>query len=321
MSRRRHPGPAAGFLLAVLAGAAEPAPTPVLTVAFTEGPAWHAPTGALFFSDIAGNRILRTADGGRTATVYRQPSHYANGLACDAAGRLVAVEYGDPAAGTPARVTRTDPATGAVEVLLDAVEGRPLRGPNDVLVDPLGRIWFTDTRRANLLRPWAPGATPNDLPASVYRVEPAGAVVRVVSAPAVQDPNGLMLSPDLRTLYVTDRDGKLLAFPLDAAGDRAGEGRVFADFSPGRGGDGLAVDEAGHLYVAAGLNHPPEGRTAGRPGGVYVFAPDGRQTRFIPIPEDPVSNVAFGGADRRTLFVTAGKSLYAVPNPTPGLLR
>ena len=136
---------------------------------FPEGPVWHE--GGLYFSDISNNRILRLDATGRGA-VFRQPSNYSNGLAVDARGRLLAVELGDPVAKTPPRVTRTDLVTGVTETLVERIDGRALRGPNDITLDGQGRIYFTDTRRANLLKNWAPGDTDRTNPASVLPHRP-----------------------------------------------------------------------------------------------------------------------------------------------------
>ncbi|MGK2925522.1 MAG: SMP-30/gluconolactonase/LRE family protein [Lysobacterales bacterium] len=310
--------PVLAALILTALGSPAVAQEQVLTVAFNEGPAW-GPDHALYVSDISGNRIIRLGPDGR-ASDFRRPSNYANGLVFDSQGRLYACEYGDPGNGVPARITRTDVKTGETVTLVDSIEGRPLRGPNDITTDKAGRLYFTDTRRANLLKPWAPASTPKQLPASIYRIELDGSLTRVVTEPELTDPNGLMLSPDDRLLYVVDIPDVIRVFKLDEQG-RAGPGRVFHDFSPGRGGDGMAIDSQGNLYVAGGRNYGSTAEKNINRSGVYVFTPRGQLIRFIPVSEDLVSNVAFGGPSLGLLFVTAGKSVFRFDNDIPGLNR
>jgi len=99
--------------------------------------------------------------------------------------------------------------------------------------------------------------------------------------------------------------------------------RVFHDFSPGRSMDGLSIDSAGNVYGAGGLSRVPKGATVtlDTKAGIHVFAPDGKPLRFIPVPEDSVTNCCFGGADLRTLYVTAGKTLFKARVEVPGTRR
>jgi gluconolactonase len=290
--------------------------------AFLEGPA-ATDAGDLYFTDLKNNRIWkRTAQG--VETVFRERANYANGLAIDGQGRLLAAENGDPAAGTPARITRTDLATGRLEVLASGFGGKALSGPNDLVVDGRGRIFFTDRARPPFIPP-LPGRATN--PFAVYRIDPDGEVRQILAAPQVHAPNGVMVAPDDRTLYLVDSDQaaggvrRIDAYPLNEDGS-IGPRRLFHDFAPGRGGDGMVVDRAGNLWVTAGLNAPrPGGETLDTRAGVYQFAPDGRLLRFLPIGEDLVTNVAFGGPSRNTLYITAGKTLFEVPDVGEGTRR
>ena len=98
--------------------------------------------------------------------------------------------------------------------------------------------------------------------------------------------------------------------------------RVFHNFYPGRSADGMCIDVKGNLYAAAGLNRPRgTSETLDTKSGVHVFAPDGKLLRFIPIPEDLITNCAFGGPDNKTLYVTAGKTLFRIQNDIPGMAR
>jgi len=302
------------------------APSPPVSVlggfAFLEGPA-ATEAGDLYFTDVKNNRIWKRTAQGETL-LFRERANYANGLAIDGQGRLLAAESGDAAAGTPARITRTDLSTGRVEVLASGYAGKAFNGPNDIVVDGHGRIFFTDWARPDFIPP-LPGVAAN--PFAVYRIDPDGAVRQVLAAPQVQAPNGVMVSPDDHTLYLVESDRaaggarRIDAYPLGEDG-ALGAPRLFHDFSPGRSGDGMAVDRAGNLWVAAGLNAlRPGGETLDTRAGVYQFAPDGRLLSFIPIGEDLITNVAFGGPDRRTLYITAGKSLLEVPAPEAGTRR
>lgn len=187
-----------------------------------EGPTADA-EGNLYFTDVNASRIMKLDTSGRITT-FRQPANRANGMGFDTQFRLLIAEMGDSVPGTPARVTRTDMKTGKIEVLADAYEGAPLRGTNDITYDSRGRIWFTN----NVAGP----------PGGVYRVDPDGKLARVLGPNEVQNPNGLMLSLDDRTLYVIETNQapgghrRISAFDLSADG-KASNGRVFHDFYPG----------------------------------------------------------------------------------------
>ncbi len=277
---------------------------------FTEGPAVDA-AGNVFFTNTG--EILKWEPTVKRLSVFRKPSNGANGLAFDRQGRLLACEAAD---GTNGRVTRTDLKSGALTVLCDRFNGFPLGAPNDVCVDAAGRVFFT-SRLANTTP-----ATGNVN--AVYRIDPNGRVARVVAAPAIDMPNGLAVAPDNRTFYLIDADGRahrarnIRAYDLGPDGSLANP-RVLHDFYPGRSGDGMRVDAAGNLYVAAGL-HRTRGTSetlATRPG-IHVLTPQGRLVAFVETPEDTLTNCAFGGRDGRTLYVTCGKLLLSLPTRQPG---
>ena len=286
-------------------------------IAFTEGPT-VAPDGSVYFTDIANNRILVMTPDGDVQT-YRQPSNRANGLIFDAQGRLIACEGGDGYT-ADARITRTTIATGEIEVLADGYEGKLLHRTNDVTLDGSGRIYFTD-------RP-EPGHGPEYTGVhGVYRIDPDGAIERILTEPEVMRPNGIVISPDDTTLYVIETEQSeggprsVLAFDLAADGTASNK-RVFHDFYPGRSGDGMTIDSEGNLYVAAGLNRlRGTSETLDNLAGVYVISPAGELMEFIPIPEDTITNAAFGGPDMRTLYVTAGKTLFRIRTDVEGTGR
>jgi gluconolactonase len=277
-------------------------------LAFLEGPA-VGPDGSVYFSNIAADQILKWDPTSRKTTVVRERSNGANGLAFDGEGRLLACEGGG-------RVTRTDLKRNEVAVLADAHEGRPLGSPNDLAVDSQGRIYFTSR-------------LPNRDPAAgnvnaVYRIDGPGKLARVLAWPQIDMPNGLDLSPDEKTLYLIDADGReggarrIRAYELKPDGT-AGAERLLFDFSPGRSGDGLAIDAEGNLHVAAGL-HRRRGtaETLDTRPGIHVISPAGKLLAFLETPEDTVTNCAFGGPDLRTLYITCGKRLLGVRTRIPG---
>jgi gluconolactonase len=279
------------------------------TVAFTEGPTVDR-AGNVYFTDLTSERILLLDTSGRLST-FRESSNRANGLLVDPEGRLVAAEGGSRAAGSPPpRVTRTDLATGRLEVLADSWRGQPLSAPNDVTLDSRGRIYFTDLSGG-----------------AVYRVDAPGTVERILAAPDVQRPNGIQVSPDDRTLYLIEANQAAGGARLIRAYDLLPEGtvrtmRVHYDFYPGRSGDGMSIDVEGNLYVSAGLNAPRgTSETLDTRAGVHVISPAGRLLRHIPIPEDIITNNGFGGPDMKTLYVTAGKTLFRVRVEVEGLPR
>ena len=165
-------------------------PEVATTVAFTEGPTVDR-DGNVYFTDIINQRIMKLGADGVLST-YREKSNAANGLLIDPQGRLIACEGaaferpGVKVTGTP-RVTRTDLKTGAVEVLADSYEGKPLIGPNDVTIDGQGRLYFTELNGA-----------------AVYRIDGPGKLSRILAAPDVRSPNGIQVSPDDRHLYLVE---------------------------------------------------------------------------------------------------------------------
>ena len=264
---------------------------------FTEGGAFDR-DGSILFSDI-GNRILRYDPSTGAVTTFREPSGRANGLIYTPDGLLVAAEGANTGGGRRVSITEAD---GTVRTLADSFEGGRFNSPNDLAVDARGRIYVSDPRYL--------GDEPRELDLeSVYRIDPDGSVHRIEAG--ASKPNGLAVSPDGRTLYVSDNGPDrraLLAVPLDESGDGAGKPKVLKDFGTGRGIDGMTVAADGSIVCAAG---------AGRLAGVYVYHPEGVPLAFLPVPEAP-TNVEFGGPDRTTLYITAGRSLYRVETNLSG---
>src|SRR5262245_8481599 len=291
------------------------------TVAFLEGPAADA-AGNVYFSDIAGNRILKMDDKGNV-TVFRADSGRTNGNVFDAQGRLISCEGGEQGQGRR-RMVRTDMKTGGVTVLTDKYEGKRYNSPNDVCVDGKGRIWFTDPR-------YGPDRSDLEMDVEgVYRIDFSDRplrqgetgdwqVTRVLTQKHIDRPNGIAITPDAKTLYVIDShpkpggNRKIWSFAVHADGSLADQKLVF-DFGKARGGDGMKLYMQGNLWVAAGISvKRGPGESLDVPPGVYVISPAGKLLGCIPIPENLITNLAFGGPERKTLYVTAGKTVYRFP--------
>lgn len=293
----------------------------------TEGPA-VAPDGSIYFSDIPFGKdkgmILRFDPKTKTTTVFTDDSGKSNGLKFDAKGRLIACEGSDLGG---RRVARYDVKTGKSTTIADKYQGKRFNAPNDLVVDRLGRIYFSDPRYL--------GDEPRELEhRAVYRIDTDGTVVEVTHD--CEKPNGVTMSPDQRTLYVIDHNNgtdkidpdaappkkgamKVYAFPLGADGLVNGPRRTLVDFGAENGGDGLCVDAKGNVYIAA--------RSLKRPG-ILVIDPTGKEVAFIPTgvsqpgAKEPVgipSNVCFGiGAESKTLYATVDTSLWRIPLKVDG---
>lgn len=273
---------------------------------FTEGPCCDR-AGTVFFTNTHGAQIMRWD--GKQLSVFRENSGAANGLLFDRQGRLVACE------GVAGRVTRTDMATGKIEVLCDGYGGHPLGGPNDLTFDAAGRIYFTSR-------------LPNTDPAkgnvnSVYRIDPDGKTTRVLHWPEIHMPNGLVISPDDKTFYLiesapnADQNRCIVAY--DLADGVTSNRRVLIDFYPGRGGDGMAVDAEGNLYIAAGLHATRKtSETLDTRPGIHVVSPRGELLDYVKTPDDTVTNCRFGDADLKTLYITGGRKLLSLRTTIAG---
>jgi gluconolactonase len=290
-----------------------------------EGPAWK--DGSLYFTD--GKHINRLGPDGKT-TVFRQNA--SNGLLFDREGRLVACESG------LRRVTRTE-KDGSITVLADRFRGKRFNTPNDLCMDLKGRIYFTDPRygsREGMEIYPPPGIKTSFVPKpieGVYRINQCGLppglcgfayeiqnVTRMLCEGA-ERPNGILISPDDRYLYIADNNNnthggsrKLLRYTLDSNGDvKPGTRKVIFDWKDGRGPDGMKMDAAGRIYVAAGTNKATEYESTRFKAGCYILSPSGRLIDFIPTSPDECCNCAFGGKDGKTLFITSGGHLWSVP--------
>jgi gluconolactonase len=296
--------------------AAKPTITVVARTCLLEGPAFDGDDN-LFFSDIISNRVYRLAPNG-TLSIFQADSGRTNGNTFDSHGLLISCEGAEFGPGGRRRLVRTDLKTNRVEVLTERFDGKRYNSPNDVVVDMKGRIWFTDPYYGD-----DRSAIEMDAEA-VYCIDVNGKVTRVLSQPDIERPNGLAITPDAQLLYVIDshtRPGgnrKIWSFDVTGGGQLSNQQLVF-DFGRGRGGDGLRLDEQGNLWVAAGILLPRHaGETNEVPAGVYVITPKGKLLGCIPIPEDVCTNLAFGGAHRKMLYVTSGKSIFKVPLTVSG---
>ncbi len=257
--------------------------TPVSSdFAFTEGPASDK-AGNVYFTDQPNDRIMKWDAGSGEISVYMEPAGRANGLYFDRQGRLLAC------ADEHFQLWRIGPDK-KVTILVDDFNGHKLNGPNDLWVDPKGGIYFTDPYYQ---RPYWERKKPDITQQRVYYLSPDGTDLRIVADDLVQ-PNGIIGSPDGNTLYVADiGDKKTYKYSIDGEGNLTGR-TLFAPM----GSDGMTLDQRGDLYLTG--------------QGVTVFNKDGEQITNIPIPQDWTANVTFGGADQKTLFITASHAVYTL---------
>ncbi len=298
--------------------AAEPAgpdATVAASVSFTEGPTVDD-AGNVYFTETVNARIMKFSPQDRKLTVFRADSNRANGLLFDDKGRLIACEGSDAERNAP-RVTRTDMKTGKVEVLADGYEGKKFNAPNDVTIDSKGRLYFTDpvpdSTSPNAVSSAGKTGTPG-----VYRIDTDGKVTRILAGPQIEWPNGVTISPDDKTLYLIEANkiegGTRAIRAYDLAADGAVSNmRIHYNFYPGRSADGMTIDTQGNIYAAAGL-HRRRGthETLDTKTGIHVISPTGKRIGFTSIPEDTITNCAFGGEGNKTLYVTAGKTLFQI---------
>jgi sugar lactone lactonase YvrE len=262
----------------------------VANLHFAEGPVWSY-DGFLVFSDTVVDKLLKVVPGSADE-VFSERAGGAIGNAYDTEGRLYSCEF------RQRRVTRTL-KNGKVEVLAARFEGKRLNAPNDIVVRRDGQVYFTDP---------AFGAQQDTRELDfygVYHVTPKGEMEAV--AKWKTRPNGIALSPNGRTLYVSDSDERSVrAYDLDGKGVASKE-RIVVDKIDGVP-DGLRTDEKGNLYVAA--------------NEVYVYELSNGPAKLlgeIPLAETP-SNLAFGDADMETLYITARTSVYRVRLGVKGAL-
>ena len=293
---------------------------------FTEGPV-ITDDGAVLVVDIDSGRVLRLT-GGEEPTVVATPGGGPNGMALETATTALVANNGgflwtevngvripidhpthtnEPPGFAGGWIERVDLHTGEVTVLHRECDGRPLRGPNDLVLDEAGGVWFTDHgkgRRASVDR------------GGLYYIPPDGSTV-VEKAFPLLGPNGVGLAPDRRRVYVAEtHTGRLWAWDLDAPGE----------IRPAAGS--LAVRHGGVCVVATrysfdSLAVEADGRIAiGAIGdGIVVVTPDGSEVDVHPIPGDTTTNIAFGGGDFRRAVITLSRSGRVVETrwPRPGL--
>lgn len=279
---------------------------------WAEGPAYFAAGRYLVWSDIPNNRMMRWDETDGSVSVFRQPSHNANGHTVDREGRLVSCEH------QTRSVTRTE-HDGSRTVLVDRIGGKRFNSPNDVVVKSDGTVWFSDPTYG-IDSDYEGDAAPSEIGASyVYRCDPASGACAAAATDLVK-PNGLAFSPDERLLYIADTGAShvkggprhIRRFAVSVDDHTLSGGEIFATCHPGVF-DGFRVDVLGNLWTSAG-------------DGVHCYAPDGTLLGKIAVPE-VVANVCFGGPKRNRLFICATTSLYAIflatrgcPRPTPPTL-
>jgi len=254
---------------------------------FTEGPIWYQER--LLFTDIPANTVYQWTPED-SSSVFLQPSGHANGLAVSPQGELLLAQHD----GQVGRLA----AERTVAPLVQSYQGKRLNSPNDLTVADDGTIYFTDP-------PYGVDDENRELDFSgVYRLDPDGSLTLLTKE--FPRPNGIVLSPDESTLYVNDTESDVIrAYDVTEAGGLA-NGRVFAEMEgdePGNA-DGMKVDAEGNLYSTG-------------PGGIWVYAPSSERLDHISVPAAP-TNVAFGGPDHTTLFITAQSNVYRIPLSVAG---
>jgi gluconolactonase len=257
---------------------------------FTEGPVWNGQV--LLFSDIPSSRTLRYDPASGETNVFLEDTEEANGQTLDLEGRLIQARHGGRS------VVRYG-SDGSPTVLADRFDNCRLNSPNDVVVDRLGRIWFTDPRYGDFRGDMELAHE------SVYRLDPSSdgsfSIKRITHDTTC--PNGLIVTPEMDRLYVAQSKygeaelRELRAYPILEDGS-VGVYEVLHNFYPHRGIDGMRLDDQGNIVACAGWEQSGPGPM------VYVLTPNGRVLETHPTPANP-TNCCFGGADLATLYVTA----------------
>jgi gluconolactonase len=268
---------------------------------FIEGPVWIAEQGVLLFSDMDFDSDDNAK--GPPSQIWRlkppasfdsfAASSRSNGLALFTDGSLLAATHDNQG------LSRFDLTTAVRTPLAVLSDGKHLNSPNDLAVRSDGTVYLTDPD-------WQLGPRTSETKRTgVYRIAPplrnSGTNQAILVDGTLNKPNGIALSPDEKTLYVGSSGNEIWKYPVQEDGSLGARSK-FADTGAS---DGLAVDCAGNLYVTA--------------GGVQVFAPGGSKLGEISLPGGASpSNAAFGGADRKTLYITAGSRLYSIRLNVPG---
>ena len=254
---------------------------------FTEGPTCDA-QGNVLFTDQPNDRILKWSVEGKLTT-FMQPCGRSNGLCFDAKGNLWAC------ADEKNELWCIAP-DGKIDVVVKDYDGKLLNGPNDLWISPQGAVYFTDPFYK---RPWW-NRGPSEQGKAVYYLAPDHKQLTRVADDLTQ-PNGIIGTPDGKTLYVADIGAKkTYAYNIQPDGTLAGK-RLFCSM----GSDGMTIDNKGNIYLTG--------------KGVSVFAADGKQIEQIDVPGGWTANVCFGGADRQTLFITASKNVFGLQMQVKGV--
>jgi gluconolactonase len=276
---------------------------------FTEGPAVDR-EGNVYFTNIPVEKILKWDPKKKVLSVFRTASNEANGLRFAMNGDLLLCE------GSSGKVTRINIKSGKISIVADQFNGKGLQSPNDLDFDSRGRIYFSSrSNKPNLQK---------ENVRSVYRIDPDNKIFQLLSEPIIHMPNGIVVSPDEKTLYVVEAHGgidhhrNILAFDLLEDGSITNQRTLF-DFYPGRSGDGMCIDVEGNLYVAAGLHRERESsETLDTHPGIHVISPKGKLLAYRKTPEDTITNCTFGGDDLKTLYITCGSYLLSIRTNMPG---
>jgi len=258
---------------------------------FTEGPSVDA-EGNVYFTDQPNDKILKWSVDGKLST-FLQPAGRSNGLCFDDQGRLWACADGQNELWT------IDVATGKHTVVVKDYHGKLLNGPNDVWVRPDGGVYFTDPFYKRDY--WKRGPMEQDQQA-VYFLAPDGKTLTRVTDD-LQQPNGIIGTPDGKTLYVADIQAhNTFAYDIQADGSLKNK-RLFCKL----GSDGMTIDDQGNVYLTG--------------QGVTVFDKSGKQIEHIDVPEKWTGNICFAGRDMHTLFITASKGVYGLKMQVKGVSR